>query len=204
MNCTFKDCEKPVKARKLCSGHHMQMSKGKTLTPLTPRRTGCIVSGCTGKHSGLGYCDFHYTRHINGTDLTKPHQSVIAKGPCSVDGCEDEINAKGLCRFHYIRKRNGIPFDAPLRAPKGTGHINKDGYRIVYLSPEHGYQFEHRVVMAGVLGRELYSHENVHHKNGQRADNRIENLELWSTSQPSGQRIEDKLAWAHEFIALYE
>jgi hypothetical protein len=44
----------------------------------------------------------------------------------------------------------------------------------------------------------------VHRKNGDKLDNRIKNLELWSTSQPSGQRVEDKLAWAREFVARYE
>lgn len=38
----------------------------------------------------------------------------------------------------------------------------------------------------------------------QRNDNRIENLELWSVSQPAGQRIEDKVAWAKHLLALYE
>jgi len=34
-------------------------------------------------------------------------------------------------------------------------------------------------------------------------DNRESNLELWSSSQPKGQRVEDKVAWAREILALY-
>ncbi len=67
-----------------------------------------------------------------------------------------------------------------------------------------GHVLEHRWVMQEKLGRPLLKHENVHHINGVRTDNRLENLELWSTSQPSGQRVEDKIRWAREFLALYE
>jgi hypothetical protein len=63
---------------------------------------------------------------------------------------------------------------------------------------------EHRHVMALHLGRPLLSSENVHHKNGIRDDNRLENLELWSKAQPYGQRVSDKLEWARAFIAQYE
>ena len=57
--------------------------------------------------------------------------------------------------------------------------------------------------MERVLGRPLYDGETVHHKNGVRHDNRPENLELWVTFQPSGQRPEDLLAWADEVIRRY-
>ena len=68
---------------------------------------------------------------------------------------------------------------------------------------KNGRILEHQYVMSQKLGRPLFKGENIHHINGVRDDNRIENLELWNTSQPKGQRIEEKIKFYKEFLELY-
>jgi len=81
--------------------------------------------------------------------------------------------------------------------------ITHNGY-VRFTVPGGGQYFEHRYLMERHIGRKLLKGENVHHVNGVKTDNRIENLELWVTNQPSGQRPQDLVEWAHSIIDLYD
>lgn len=144
---------------------------------------------------------------LDSSCVRPAHRYLIDPKPtdrpeCRVDGCTDpaHLMSETLCRKHRDKfRRYGDPL-LGIASP-GTGHVNKAGYRDIYVDGRQVLQ--HRHVMEVVLGRPLLRCENVHHINGARLDNRPENLELWSSSQPSGQRVADKVAWAREILDLY-
>lgn len=123
-------------------------------------------------------------------------------------GKESDVQSKNLvngdslgCHPCSHKKRILEPHKVKIRT-----YLNAQGYRMCTWRAPSGAKVsvtEHRIVMEGMIGRELVAGENVHHKNGNRSDNRPENLELWNTSQPAGQRIPDKVAYGLEMLRLY-
>lgn len=115
--------------------------------------------------------------------------------------------------MHYDRwKRLGDPRAAVRAHDSATWRGEHKGYIRINVRPDHvafpnatahGQIYEHIAVMATVVGRPLRPGETVHHRNGVTMDNRPENLELWASNHPSGQRVEDLVAWARELLATY-
>jgi len=209
--CSADDCDRLVYARGHCSRHYRQLLRhGEVRPDAVPRL--CAVDGCGRRAASRGWCSAHYLRWTRTGDA----QADVPLGrsgrrSCKVPGCVRSAVRAGLCAAHAARVRatGDVRADDPVTPVAGTGFLHH-GYRWVPVPPEDRWLSggesplpEHRLVLARALGRPLRRNENVHHRNGDRTDNRLENLELWVRSQPNGQRVADKVAWAVELLGRY-
>ena len=169
----------------------------------------CEFKDCTRKQYAKLLCQSHYKMTLRGEELRvlRPREGARLK-TCTFQGCDKPHKGNNLCSGHnYQDKKFGVL--SPIKSQK-SGEWNdwfkhESGYirRTRVINGKRETQAQHRYVVEQKLGRSLLPGENIHHKNGIRDDNRIQNLELWLTSQPTGQRVTDLVQWANFILDRY-
>ena len=117
---------------------------------------------------------------------------------CQIDNCGRKVMARKMCSMHWSRWRK---WGNPSHFVQRTNNPSSDGY--IRIRVKGKPMVQHRYFMENYLGRILLPSENIHHINGVRHDNRLENLEIWDTRQPKGQKIFDKIEYALEILNQY-
>lgn len=214
--CIVTDCSRDSFRRGYCSPHYQRQMKygdplaGGIFRDMDRQGEACIIDGCDKHRYARRWCQLHWGRwQSHGDPLWLPIARVISI--CSVVDCGEDVRARGYCTAHYGKlRRHGDPLfqSTVVSRRKNSKQAEKGGYVRIYF-PEHpnarkdGYVSEHTVVVSESIGRPLTATENVHHRNGVRDDNRIQNLELWNKAQPAGKRARDLIEYANEIHSLY-
>jgi HNH endonuclease len=136
---------------------------------------------------------------------TRPHLGHVKGQPLPYLRGHNRLTGKPMpeeMRRKIAAKLKGHPVSAEARAKmsrrgplshnwRGGRVLDKHGYVTVWIGPDHPHADmrnvqecvrEHRLVMAEHIGRSLLPDEVVHHQNGDKTDNRIENLRLFSST----------------------
>lgn len=172
------------------------------------------VVGQTYRRCDVGLAGRHKVIWLACPDCDKPRFTCARNPAPRCPSCSSKrmrrildlnlADHKPDCKCYRCRIGKGH-FSGPKNPMWNGGRfVAPGGYIAVWVAPDDpmnimtwsasnrkNYCFEHRVVMARHIGRPLKRTEYVHHKNGVRDDNRIENLELWRRPHPAGVRVTD-------------
>jgi hypothetical protein len=193
INCAYcgKETEAKTKRKKYCSSNCRDNFGRKSRGAKKVKRKNCI---CCGKEF-----EFHRSnqKHCNSRCN---HKYNFERNR------EKYLKIRRDKRRAITRLRKNLEPNHPLlRRPSGYGSINRDGY-VIYSKNVDGIRkkvFEHRDTMEKFIGRSLKRCETIHHINGIRNDNRIENLELMASAHARGQRLVDLIPSFISFLREY-
>lgn len=146
--------------------------------------------------------------------VLQPEELALAKALFYEGASLVEIGRRVGCFCRIVAahlRQAGIEIKPRGRQPKKR-YMRRDGYWMANLGPgdafalpmatKDGQALERRLVMARRLGRPLESHETVHHINGDRSDNRIENLQLRQGRHGRGASFRCRSCGSHDIEAV--
>lgn len=172
--CIVENCDRDAIARNMCRKHYSLAYYHGTarnvggVNILTGRNAKCLVEDCVDVVNSQGFCNKHYKRVLAYGNPFENNTLQTQQGPCGAIGCGKPIEKGTFCTKHYLQWwRTGLPYRQI--AETGTWQKTVNGYMRGTVDGVRMY--EHTYLAEKALGKKLPSGAEVHHMNGDKADN---------------------------------